>query len=333
MDPLKRPETVVQALRRYFRARMLGPHVVGAGALAVGAVGVPFLMACSCPSWTARIVHPVSPADIRSDISEAELCAAVCGGPVDSCAFGYMPTLVSEGEPAHDPIMNGPPESNVVMCEVQQSMTCGMGRPPEGLVRPPAAPGELDALAAYFAGAAHLEAASVLSFVQFATELEAHGAPDALIRGAEQAAVDEVRHARATADLARTLGATPRGPTVWVPAPRPLRDVLRENAAVGGVEETFGAWVLAQQARDATDERVRALTTPVAIDEARHAKLARQVDDWGRPALTAVERRVVDDAVDEATQRLADQMQHEPAPELAEQAGLPSATCSQKWFT
>lgn len=340
MDPLLRPETVVAALRRQFRARMLGARAAGAGALALGAVGVPFLMACSCPTWTSRLVRPLTEASMSqtSALSEEGRCHAMCGGTVDSCTYAYMPSL----EPDAEPQSMGPVEPNVVLCEVERTMACGMGRPPEGLVRQGSSrqgssrqgsvAGGRDALAAYLAEAAHLEAASVLSFVQFATELEAHGAPEALVQAAEQAAVDEVRHARATASLAHSFGAEARGPVVWVPAPRSLAEVLRENAAVGGVEETFGAWVLAQQAEDATEQRVRDLTRPVAADEARHAELARVVDAWGRPHLSPPERRGIEQAVEEATSKLATQMQGEPPTELAKRAGLPNATRTQQWF-
>lgn len=336
MDPILRPEAVVRLLRRRFRARM-----AGIGMLAAGTVGAPFLLACACPSWTAHYVHPVTPELLAqsAELDEDERCALMCGLTVESCELGYMPTMEEPGneasgqasEPQNEP-RRGPPPTNVVMCDVRERQMCGMGRRPEGLVaRHDAPPGWSD-LSAYVEEAARLESASVVSFVQLATELEAHGAPATLVQAAERAAADEVRHARATDALSQILGAKPRGFEVWVPAVRPLTDVLRENAAVAGVEETFGAWLAGQQAEAADHEGVRALAAPVAIDEARHARLAKVIDGWGRPGRSPAQRAKIDDAVGAAWARLAAGHEDEPREGLSGPAGFPNASRAQGWI-
>src|SRR3989442_1726027 len=72
----------------------------------------------------------------------------------------------------------------------------GEGGGPPGLEAEPM-PTRAD-LGGYFATMASLEAASVGAFRALRTELRAHGAPRALVRAAERAARDEIRHARMT---------------------------------------------------------------------------------------------------------------------------------------
>src|SRR5260221_408672 len=59
-----------------------------------------------------------------------------------------------------------------------------------------------DPIAAWFAEAAWLEAASIGAFRRLARELRAHGAPAHLIASANVCARDEIRHARMMARLA-----------------------------------------------------------------------------------------------------------------------------------
>lgn len=89
---------------------------------------------------------------------------------------------------------------------------CGTGRRPEGLTPSFAsAPSELGA---WFAEAAHLEAASVVAFRVLAEELAEHGAPDPLIEAATRAARDEARHAAQMTAVARRFGASVTDPIV-----------------------------------------------------------------------------------------------------------------------
>ncbi len=133
---------------------------------------------------------------------------------------------------------------------------------------------------AWLAEAAELEAASVDSFVVLARELEALGAPRALVRDARRASRDEVRHARATAALTRRFGAAPRAPAAPRERARSRRAFAIENAIEGCVRETFGAALARWQSLRAADPGVRRAMRAIARDEARHADLGWRVDAW-----------------------------------------------------
>jgi hypothetical protein len=148
----------------------------------------------------------------------------------------------------------------------------------------------------WLADVATLEAASVPAFRRLATELAAHRAPVRLINAARQAARDEIRHYALAARAARARGALPRLPRVkWMPV-RSLVEVAAENVREGCVRETFGAVTAAYQSRHAADPGVRSMMNVIAVDEARHARLAWEIDAWVSSALsTRVVRRLSED--------------------------------------
>src|SRR5450432_2288135 len=79
-----------------------------------------------------------------------------------------------------------------------QILTCTQdhtGRRPPGLVSPVSRGRCACAAGRFFAGAAHLEAASVPAFRRVAAELAAFGAPKHLSRAAHRSAREEIRHA------------------------------------------------------------------------------------------------------------------------------------------
>jgi hypothetical protein len=202
-----------------------------------------------------------------------------------------------------------------------------IGRRPAGLELP--APARGLRLGAAFADAAHLEAASVEAFRALAAELGAHGAPADLLERAERAAVDEVRHADVTTELARRFGAEPGG---WSAPPRVARAPRRslealalENAVEGQVRETFGALVGLWQAAHARDPEVRAALASIAEDEARHGALSWSIAEWARTQLDEAACARVDGAMREALATLASELAREPDEELVLQAGLPRA--------
>jgi len=160
---------------------------------------------------------------------------------------------------------------------VQCSANC-TGRRPRGLVMPDRASGA--PVAAYFAEVARLEAASVPAFRHLRMELLAHGAPRRLVRAAERAARDEIRHARMTASLARRYGGLPVPHRVESLPVRDLETIAVENAVEGCVRETFGALVATWQGIAAEDPLVRAAMARIARDETRHAALAFQINEW-----------------------------------------------------
>jgi hypothetical protein len=175
----------------------------------------------------------------------------------------------------------------------------------------------------WLAGAAHLEAASVHAFRRLARELAAHGAPAALVAQAEAAIVDERRHARLTARLARRHGALPPPARVTRSSkPRTLEAIATENAVEGCVRETFAALLATWQARAAGDESIRALMESIAPDEIRHAELSWRLDRWTRGKLDRSARRRVDAARERAVAELSAAVDDAP-PSLVRAAGLP----------
>jgi hypothetical protein len=176
---------------------------------------------------------------------------------------------------------------------------------------------------------AHLEAASVPAFRVLAAELEAHGAPRALIAAARRAVRDERRHARATAALARRHGATPPALVVDEVPLRDLEAIALENATEGCVFEAWGALMAAWQARTAGDHALRRLMTGIAPDEARHAELAWAVARFAEPRLSEAARRRVHDARRGALAAIDEAATMEPAAELVATAGVPPARAAR----
>jgi hypothetical protein len=201
---------------------------------------------------------------------------------------------------------------------------CVSGRRPEGLA--PHARRCDDALGAFFAECAYLEAASVPAFERLAREIRVHGAPTKLVKRAMRARADEVRHAKATAALARRRGAVPQAVVVDLLPVRSLLEIAIENAVEGCVRETYGALVAVHQAAHAKDARVAAVMRAIADDETRHAALAWDVAEWLDSRLTDEERVIVARARSEAIATLRSVLATPIAHDLEHDAGIPSAT-------
>jgi len=180
----------------------------------------------------------------------------------------------------------------------------------------------------WLAKMARLEEASVYAFLFLATELEHHGAPDALVEAARQSALDEIRHARSMAALALRYGATPPRAVVDLPRqPRSLREIAVENATEGCVRETFGALVALHQSHAAEDSFVRRIMSGIAADELRHSELSWDIDRWVRRSQPDL-RGALDIARALALRALQSELGAGPSDKVCMQLGLPSATVS-----
>ena len=204
---------------------------------------------------------------------------------------------------------------------------CAIGRRPGGLrSRGPA----LRSVGAFFASAAHLEAASVPAFRHLARELAHHGAPAPLVRSALRSAREEVRHAAVVSRLARRYGARPARPVVDPMPVRSLLEVAVDNASEGCIRETFGAVVAGVQARRSCDPVVRRALGAIAVDEARHAALSWAIDDWARGLLSSRDACRVVDARRASAETLAREIAR-PVPEsVLSHAGIPDVATSQR---
>jgi len=166
---------------------------------------------------------------------------------------------------------------------VTAGFLCGGRRP--GNYRHGVAPETCEAVAAYLARQADLEAASVRAFADLYADLVELAAPAVMRRAAIRAAADEVRHAATCAALARRFGATVRPRQVRAAARRDLRALVVDNITEGCVRETYGAAIAGYQARTARDPIVRRAMYRIARDEAKHALLAWQLHRWAAPKL------------------------------------------------
>ncbi|WP_437998854.1 ferritin-like domain-containing protein [Sorangium sp. So ce185] len=140
------------------------------------------------------------------------------------------------------------------------------------------------ALAAHWRDVAALEHASIASFARFSLELLALGAPPALLAGAQQAAMDEVAHARAAYTLASAYAGAALGPgpldvTGVAPATSAAAIVaaLVEEACVG---ETVGAAEARALAGLVRDPALVGTYERIAEDEGRHAELGWRALAW-----------------------------------------------------
>lgn len=131
---------------------------------------------------------------------------------------------------------------------------------------------------------ARYEHASVASFARLALELLAVGAPAELVRDAQRAMGDEIRHAELCFALAGAYAGAPLGP-----GPIPIEGALGRAslaamaaAAVreGCIGETIAA-LAAQEAREgARDPAARAVLDGIADDEAAHAAMSWRLAAW-----------------------------------------------------
>jgi hypothetical protein len=179
-------------------------------------------------------------------------------------------------------------------------------------------------LGLYLAQLAAVEAASIDAFRHLRDDLTKLGAPRELCDASGRAANDEVRHARMMGHLARRWGAE----TLADHRPRrtlsDLETVARENAVEGCLHETYGALLAHWQARNATDNRLRAAFLRIAQDETRHAALAWAIARWADGQLGARARARVGRARRGAERRLKMELRRPVDPAVADAAGLPS---------
>jgi len=157
----------------------------------------------------------------------------------------------------------------------------------------------------HFAGCAYFEAVSVHAFDRLARELEAHGAPGALVRDARRAAEEEAEHTRTMADLARRFGASPSAPSRGDLGVRSLFEVALENGVEGCVRESFAAVLSLVRAERTTLGEARPALRQLARDACGHARLSWRIAAWALPRLTADERAAIVSRMREASRTLA----------------------------
>jgi hypothetical protein len=207
---------------------------------------------------------------------------------------------------------------------------CHTGRRPEGLAELHRAQGP-EVLGHYWATVAQLEAASVNAFERLSRELFAHRAPDRLVKAAQRAARDEVRHARLTTRLAERHGVKVSEITVGPLPVRELEAVAAENIAEGCVRETYGVLVALWQARASAQHQVRSTLARIARDEASHARLSWEVAAWAERSLSQEAQARLRHVRDDAVATLKQEASVEPDALCVTQAGVPEAARALAW--
>ena len=140
-------------------------------------------------------------------------------------------------------------------------------------------------LAAAWLDAAREEHASIASFANLSLRLLALGAPPDLVADAHVAALDEIRHAQLSFELASAYAGTPLAPVCFGAAARmsaagDLASLAIETLLDGCINETVAAALAGFASESASDPAVAAVLRDVADDEARHAELAWRIVAW-----------------------------------------------------
>lgn len=226
-------------------------------------------------------------ADQAAEIVSAEvpLWADSIGDPSlqnGQCCYVVQYSSVSSGRPLHV-------DGRVTTARAVSSSGRGGGAAAwTGSVAVPAssdlAPDERPALAAHWSAIARLEHASIASFAKLTLELLLVGAPADLVRDAQQAGLDEVRHAQDAFALASVYAGASVGPSSMpeLGALRPecsIEAIVAAAIVEGCVAETLGAFEVGEQAVHAHRDLAVVLEA-VAADEARHAALAWRIVRW-----------------------------------------------------
>lgn len=291
-----------------------------------------------CPD--AKGTYAEWPDGKRPDLygSESEVCLPVPPGGAKACDKAYsdaciMSRFVCGKSTSATSVEGRLPSSNPEVCCWRVKGHCAVGRPfviDGEAVLAEARPGDdwtdralaksthtlADAIAALDDATREAiadvwtrdgltEHASVASFAQVVLELLALGAPSDLVRDAQRAMGDEIRHAeRAFAIAGRYAGrAVMPGPLPIAGAlgkPPTLADFAARAASEGCVAETIAALQLHAAADVARDPALAAILRTTADEESEHALLGWRIVRWalnvGGESVRSAVLAVLDDA-------------------------------------
>ncbi|MBM74796.1 MAG: hypothetical protein CMK59_05305 [Proteobacteria bacterium] len=161
--------------------------------------------------------------------------------------------------------------------------------------------------------AAQSERASVQSFLLLAQELKNHGAPNFLITRLQQAAKEEIEHARMMQRLCQERGLSLPPLSEAAPQQRSLLEIAIENAVEGCVHERYAALQAHYQAYHVEDERLRVYFSKIAREETEHTALADDIHTWLMSRLTKSEQTMVMQKQQEAQSALIVYLQNRRA--------------------
>jgi hypothetical protein len=113
---------------------------------------------------------------------------------------------------------------------------------------------------------------------------------------------------------------------------RSLEAIALENISEGCVRELFGALVATFQGEHARDPEVRRVMRRIAHEETRHAALSLEVQRWLEQRLDGAARERVRAAREHALGELAAELRGAAAPELIDEAGVPSPAVAAELY-
>jgi hypothetical protein len=170
-------------------------------------------------------------------------------------------------------------EARTASCEIRDDWSTELALDIDDL-----APKTCAALSEHWQRVAALEHASVASFARFTMQLLALGAPPELLHQAQDAAKDEIEHARICYAIASIYAGRDMGPGPLnldnVPIATDLRTAMLELIAEACVSETIGVAEAYELAQSVSDPVLRRVHRRIAADEQRHAELAWRSLAW-----------------------------------------------------
>lgn len=240
-----------------------------------------------CDGGTRYVLSELGPSE---DMGDGSMCAdasyvakTTAGAP---CAVRPLPPGVVDGRPL---MVDG--DARIAPVQRGGGWVVADGLQP------------LEAIERRFLGerwlrAAQYEHASVASFARFTLDLMRFGAPPELLAAAQNAGLDEVRHAELSFALAaRFLGETTEAGALDLGGSLDLAADLPSFAAEvfveGCVGETLAAVRAAERRAVATDSQTQDVLDVLVRDEGAHAELAWRTVAWaieagGEPVRSAV---------------------------------------------
>jgi len=128
------------------------------------------------------------------------------------------------------------------------------------------------------------EHASVASFARHTLQLMAIGAPPDLLTASQNAAIDEIRHAKLCYGFASGFLKSEFGPSSLdiedSLSKLDLKGIVQSLIKEGCIEETIAAAELRFRASTTKDPAIKLAVTQIGDDEARHAQLAWDTIQW-----------------------------------------------------
>jgi uncharacterized protein (TIGR02996 family) len=184
-------------------------------------------------------------------------------------------SMIQRGRPAR---VDGVPR----LAEVEINVVWCAGSHASGIVD--ADPGARRAAAEAWAQAAREEHASIAAFSGLSLQLLALGAPPALLEACHAAALDEIRHAQRSFEIASSFAGRPLAPSPFAGAarvggPTTPRELARDTLLDGCINEAAAAREARSAARAAAPW-LAPILAGVAADEERHAQLAWDIVAW-----------------------------------------------------